>query len=164
MIFLTVGTQFPFERLIKAVDHILEQNPNKEEVFAQIGNSLYKPRNFAHVSSMTSKHFENYFKKASAVIGHAGVGTITMALNLNKPLLVMPRMQVYHEHVNDHQVALVRKFEQQGYILAAYSEQQLSHQMESLKAFVPSKRSIQPRPVIKRIERFLKEIELKKTD
>jgi len=46
MIFLTVGTQFPFDRLVRAVDSIIDKGLISETLFAQIGESSYKPRNF----------------------------------------------------------------------------------------------------------------------
>ena len=121
MIFLTVGTQFPFDRLVQAVDNIFEEALLGEEIFAQIGASLYKPRNFECVSCLDKRLFERWVQKASAIIGHAGMGTITMALDNEKPILVMPRLRRYAEVVNDHQVAIAQRFEQLGHILAAYS-------------------------------------------
>ena len=104
MIFLTVGTQFPFDRFVRAVDNIFDQGLIDEEIFAQIGETSYKPRNFESVVSLEKKVFDERFKGASSVISHAGVGTIMVALKNHKPLLVMPRMKRYKEHVNDHQV------------------------------------------------------------
>jgi len=36
MIFLTVGTQFPFDRLVKAVDETVRKNGLDEQIFAQV--------------------------------------------------------------------------------------------------------------------------------
>jgi UDP-N-acetylglucosamine transferase subunit ALG13 len=49
MIFLTVGTQFPFDRLVRAVDEAFDNGAIDEEVFAQIGETSYRPRNFEQV-------------------------------------------------------------------------------------------------------------------
>ena len=43
MIFLTVGTQFSFDRLVIAIDRIIDDGLISEPVFAQIGESSYKP-------------------------------------------------------------------------------------------------------------------------
>jgi hypothetical protein len=91
MIFLTVGTQFPFDRLVKAVDHLFDEGLMPEEVFGQIGVSTYKPRHFETVVSLEKNTYDDRFQQASAVISHAGMGAITMALDQSKPLLVMAR-------------------------------------------------------------------------
>jgi len=158
MIFLTVGTQFPFDRFVRAVDNIFEKGLIDEEIFAQIGETSYKPRNFESVVSLEKKVFDEHFKRASSVISHAGVGTITMALKNHKPLLVMPRLKRNREHVNDHQVATARKFEELGHILVAYETEELPVKIEELKTFVPRKREAQPHAVAERIARFLNDL------
>ena len=155
MIFLTVGTQFPFDRLVRAVDEACDKGLIDEEIFAQIGQTSYKPRNFGSTASLEKNLFDEHIKKATSVISHAGVGTITLALDNDKPLLVMPRLKKYGEVVNDHQVAIARKFEQLGHILAAYQEEQFPQKIIELKSFIPRKRHIQTEAIANRIAKFL---------
>lgn len=159
MIFLTVGTQFPFDRFVRAVDNIFDQGLIDEEIFAQIGETSYKPRNFESVASLEKKIFDERFKRASSVISHAGVGTITVALKNYKPLLVMPRMKRYKEHVNDHQVATAKKFEELGHILAVYDVKDLPNGIRKLKNFIPRKRKASPDAIADRIRRFLNSLQ-----
>jgi len=161
MIFLTVGTQFPFDRLVKAIDDVFDQGLINEEIFAQIGESSYKPRNFESVASLEKKLFDKYLKESSCIISHAGMGTIAMALDNYKPLLVMPRSKKYGEVVNDHQVAIAGKFEELGCILVAYDTKDLPQKMKQLRTFVPCKREAQPQAVSDRIARFLNELSKK---
>ncbi|HNS20224.1 MAG TPA: glycosyltransferase [Sedimentisphaerales bacterium] len=161
MIFLTVGTQFPFDRLVKAVDDLVAAGVIKDEVFAQIGDEAYQPRNFEAVASLDKKAFDERIHEASALISHAGMGTITMALDTGKPLLAMPRRRQYGEVVNDHQVAIARKFEQLGHLLVAYSSEELADKVELLKRFQPSPRRVQPEAVVRRIEEFLEALSVK---
>jgi UDP-N-acetylglucosamine transferase subunit ALG13 len=91
MIFLTVGTQFPFDRLVRAVDNFFDAYELGDEVFAQIGDTTYKPRHFEAVATLDKEMFDRRFHEASAIIGHAGMGTIMLALDSGKPLLAMPR-------------------------------------------------------------------------
>ncbi len=158
MIFLTVGTQFPFDRLVRSIDGLIEQNGFDEEIFAQIGDSKYQPKNFKAVTSIEKHLFDKYMLDASCVISHAGMGTITMALEANKPLLVMPRRKKYKEVVNDHQVAIAKKFEQLGHLLAAYEEEEIPEKLEQLKTFVPRNRQAQPQVVAERIAQFLRKL------
>lgn len=159
MIFLTVGTQFPFDRLVRAVDDIFEQGLINEELFAQIGESKYKPRNFEYVEFLDTRLFDDWMQKASGIIGHAGMGTITMALDRKKPLLVMPRLKEYGEVVNDHQVAIARKFSELGHILAVYDVEDLLNGICRLKDFVAIQRKINPQAVADRIRRFLNSLQ-----
>lgn len=158
MIFLVVGTQFPFDRLVKAVDSAFEGGWIEEELFAQIGQSSYKPRNFQSAQLLEKKSFDKRLKEASAIISHAGMGIMTIALDNEKPLLVMPRLKKYGEVVNDHQTAIARKFEEFGHILVAYKAEDLARKITDLKTFVPRKRNAQPQAVADRISRFLREL------
>lgn len=155
MIFLTIGTQFPFDRLVRGIDNAVDEGLIKEEIFAQIGETSYKPRNFESAALLEKNVFDRYFKKASALISHAGIGTITMALDNEKPLLVMPRMKRYKEHVNDHQIDFAREFGELGHILVAYDVEDLADSIRKLKSFVPKERKASPDAVADRIGRFL---------
>jgi len=155
MIFLTVGTQFPFDRLVKAIDDLIEQKSLAEEFFSQIGSSSYVPRNFPAVVSLDKQEFDKYIRQASCVISHAGMGTITAALQSQKPLLVMPRLAEHKEVVNNHQVAIARRFEADGHLLAAYDISELPDKFEQLKTFVPQRRCCQPQQVAQRIADYL---------
>jgi len=158
MIFLTVGTQFPFDRLVRAIDELFDQGLLYEPVLAQIGGGTYQPRNFEAVASLDRRAFECQFQKSSAIIGHAGTGTITMALDRGKPLLVMPRRKKYREHVNDHQVELAARFEALGHILVARDETDLPPKMAELKSFTPAPRRTNPDMVARRIVHFLESL------
>ena len=158
MIFLTVGTQFPFDRLVKAVDAAIDAGLINEQVLGQIGDGSYRPRNFGAVPSLDKKVFDTHVAEASAVISHAGMGIISMALAHKKPILVMPRLSKYREVVNDHQVAIARKFEQIGCILVAYDAAQLPEKIKQLPTFVPLARNVQPTLVAERIRVFLDQL------
>jgi UDP-N-acetylglucosamine transferase subunit ALG13 len=155
MIFLTVGTQFPFDRLVKAVDSLLDGGVVDDEVFAQIGDSSYQPRNFQAVASLDKKAYDERFSQASAIISHAGMGTIAMAMDRGKSLLAMPRLRRYGEVVNDHQAGLADKFAACGHILVARDEDELAAKIGQLKAFVPQPRQVNPDAVARRIASFL---------
>jgi len=158
MIFLTVGTQFPFDRLLKAVDDALAEVSFGEEIFAQTGESSYVPRNFKVTPFIDRGSFDKYISQASSVISHAGMGTIAAVLGYGKPMLVMPRQRKYGEVVNDHQLAIARKLEMSGHILVAYESRDLAGKMNQLKTFIPCERNSQHQAVADRIARFLVEI------
>ena len=156
MIFLTLGTYpLPFDRLVVAIDNGIRDGWVKEEVFAQIGMSGYKPQNMEYVDILEKGTFDSYFEKASCIISHAGIGTIIMALDNGKPLLAMPRLKKFGEVVNDHQVATAKKFEHLGHMLVAYNEEDLPEKIKVLKDFVPREREASPVAVAERISSFL---------
>lgn len=130
MIFVTVGEQLPFDRLINAVDNWASDSG--EEVFAQIGNSQLKPENIQYKNHIDPIEFKRVFLAADVIIAHAGMGTIIMALELRKPLLVMPRQACFGEHRNDHQLATAKRFLEQGYITVAYDVPELMKKLENL--------------------------------
>lgn len=155
MIFLTVGTSFPFDRLVKAVDEAAGKGLISQKIFAQVGVGGFKPKYFQSVETLDKKEFDCYFLQSQGIIAHAGMGTISMALDHNKPLLVMPRRKCFKELVNDHQLAAAERFEKLGHILAAYDSAQLIEKIEQLAMFVPVKRKVQPERVACRIKQFL---------
>jgi UDP-N-acetylglucosamine transferase subunit ALG13 len=146
--------------LVKSIDEGISQNGFEEEIFAQIGDSSYQPNNFEYVKSLRKSEFDCWTLKASAIIGHAGIGTITTALDCNKPLLVMPRLKKYGEVVNDHQVAIARKFEELGLVLVMYSVEELPEKIKQLKTFTPKARESQAQLVVQRIAKFLKKLSM----
>jgi beta-1,4-N-acetylglucosaminyltransferase len=157
MIFLTVGTQFPFDRLVRAVDGLLADGILNEDVFGQIGDTPYKPKHFRAVAALDKLAFDRHFRQASAIISHAGTGTITMALDNGKTLLAMPRRRQYAEVVNDHQVVFARKFAALGHILVAFDEKELGAKAIQLKSFTPLPRRVDPHLVAQRIVGFLED-------
>ena len=155
MIFLTVGTQFPFDRLVKAIDKLLDDGILDECVFGQIGNTTHKPKNFATVPSLDKHAFDRRYDEASAIISHGGTGAIMMAIDRQKPLLAMPRLKQYGEVVNDHQVGFSVRFAALGYILVAMGERELPAKVAQLKSFTPALRHAEPELVARRIVSFL---------
>jgi len=155
MIFLTIGTQFPFDRLVKAIDDACGRGLVYEDIYAQIGQSTYIPKNFDYVSLLDKSIYDDHFANASTIISHAGMGTISMAMELNKPLLVMPRSAKHGEVVHDHQFDIAEKFSQAGHILVAWDERQLPEKIAALVTFIPRSRKAQPAAVVKRIREFL---------
>lgn len=124
MIFVTVGTQGGFDRLIRTVDSWAGLR-GKQDVFAQTGPSEYKPTNIRTKPFIDATDFNSYMESADLVIAHAGMGSIITALEKGKPIIVMPRRASLGEHRNDHQVATAKRFKLLGRILVAANEQEL---------------------------------------
>jgi len=136
LIFVTVGSQMSFDRLIEQVDEWAGRRGRKD-VFAQIGPSTYIPRNIEAQAFISPDAFRARVEQAEAVVAHAGMGTIIEALQRQKPLLVFPRLGALGETRNDHQTATARRFAESGRLLAAYSEEELIEKLEKLAEFRP---------------------------
>jgi len=160
MIFLTVGTVLPFDRLVRAVDQAIEAHLITAPVFAQIGRTDFRPRHMDWVPTLEKSAFDRQIAEASFVIGHAGMGSMMIALERRKRLLVMPRLKRYGEHVNDHQVASARRFAQLGCVLAAYDSTELPERLREIETFVPAFLPSQTDKVIERLTQFLERVKI----
>lgn len=124
MIFITTGTQEPFDRLIKTIDGIAEEYTGLNFV-VQAFSSQYTARNFEVLDFVPASDFSKYVEECDLIISHAGMGTIISALVACKPIIVMPRLFAFHEHRNDHQLATARQFDAMGYVNVAFNEEEL---------------------------------------
>jgi UDP-N-acetylglucosamine transferase subunit ALG13 len=131
MIFVTVGTQGHFDRLIRAVDTWAGLR-GRADVFAQTGPSTYRPIHIRHEPFISPVDFRKHVESARLVVAHAGMGSIITALELGKHIIVMPRRADLGEHRNDHQIATAQRFAEQERIVVAANEQKL---LEALDRF-----------------------------
>jgi len=138
MIFVTVGSQLPFDRLTNAVDAWAAGHP-QIELFGQVGNTDEPPLNFASVPTMTPAEYRKPFAEADLIIAHAGMGTIIAALELGKPMLMLPRLERLKESRNDNQVGTARHFSSFGLFEVIESETEvparLDHMLANLDAY-----------------------------
>jgi UDP-N-acetylglucosamine transferase subunit ALG13 len=86
MVFVTAGTQLPFDRLIKVVDKIAADYPDVKFV-VQALNSQYSANNIQIVDFLSSSDFNKHLNNAKLIISHAGMGTIISALVKESQLL-----------------------------------------------------------------------------
>lgn len=132
-ILVTVGTDLPFDRLIKAIDNWA---PGKTDVkvFAQIGNTNFQPRNIEYAAFLEPSEFNRRFTSADYIISHAGMGTILSSLQYQKPLIVIPRIAAKGEHRNEHQLATAKFLSELNRINVAKDENQLIEMLEELNS------------------------------
>jgi len=106
--FVTVGTQLPFPRLIEAMDKIAGRIC--EPVIAQThlptrcGNMIVEPQ-------MNAARYSSVLSRARLVVAHAGI--------------ILPRRADLGEHRNDHQQGTARQMLGHEGITAIWSEQKL---------------------------------------
>jgi len=156
MIFVTVGTELPFDRMVRPIDD-WAKNRGEGVVFAQVGPSTYRPRHIEWVKFLETVDCRAKIAAADVVIAHAGMGTILTALEMGKPILVMPRRAELGEVRSNHQVATAEKLLAQGKVSVAMDEHELLSRLDVLNA-LPSPERIQqhaPRELLRKISRFI---------
>lgn len=131
MIFLTVGTQDPFDRLVKAVDDWTASAGRGSEVFGQISDRAgYHPASFESTGFLDPASFLVRCRKADVIVAHAGMGTIITSMRLGKQLVMLPRRVHLGEQRNDHQWATAHQFRNRPGVHAVMSEVELPHVLD----------------------------------
>ena len=139
MIFVTTGTQEPFDRFLRIIDAIVPYL--SEEVVVQAFRDNYDPKNFSLREFIPPGEFVSIMGQSRLVVSHAGMGTILSALRMDKPIVVFPRVAALGEHRNEHQIESAKKMYDMGYVYLANDE-------NTLKSYILNK-DIRP---LKKIE------------
>lgn len=136
MIFVTVGMQLGFDRLIRAMDELAPQL--NEEVIAQIGSGEYIPHNLSFQRHYTPNEIEALFDASRLIIAHAGIGTMLAAKHHAKPLVMLPRRANLGEHRNDHQLATARQLRGRPGIAIAFESEELPVTIAQASTLAPA--------------------------
>lgn len=119
MIFITLGSQkFQFNRLLEKLDEMVGSGVISDEIFAQIGYSDYKPLKYEYTNFLDRDEFIKRMNQANIVITHGGTGAIVSAVKKGKKTIAVPRLAKYGEHVDDHQLQIIKQFDDLGLICA----------------------------------------------
>lgn len=157
MIFVTLGSQkFQFNRLLQKLDEIVEKGNIKDEIFAQIGYSDYKPKNYKYKDFIDREQFKEVMTKSDIVIAHGGTGAIITAVKQGKKVIAVPRLAKYGEHVDDHQIQLVGEFENSGIISAIYDLENLEEELKNIREKNFKTYQSNTTKIIDSIEEFIK--------
>lgn len=127
MIFVTIGTQAPFDRFIRIVDEVAAEID--EEVVVQAFRDKYEPRHVTLVDFLAPDDFAEFFGRARLIVAHAGMGAIISAMEQAKPIIIMPRIAAQGEHRNEHQLATAKRMEELGYAYVAHDGAELRELM-----------------------------------
>jgi UDP-N-acetylglucosamine transferase subunit ALG13 len=159
MIFVTAGTQLPFDRLLKTIDQMAGEFVDVEFV-VQALKTTYTAKNIKVLDFISPGDFDNYIDSAELIVSHAGMGTIINAMVKKKPIVVMPRLFKYNEHRNDHQLATAKKMDSLGYVDVAYDEIELVNKVRDMWPNNLKPRNtigpLAPDDIVKSINSFIK--------
>jgi len=135
MIFVTIGMHTAgFDRLIKKMDEIA--GTINEDVIMQISHSKYIPQNAKYFKFVTEEELKKFCHAARVVVTH-GAMTIIDALEQETPVIAVPRLQKYGEHINDHQLYFVQELEKAGKVVAVYDVDELKGALEKVGPKAP---------------------------
>lgn len=126
MIFVTVGSMLPFDRMVRAVDQLAPSFPD-HTFRAQIGEAVYAPINMTCDRRLTAKAFGEAVAASTLMIAHAGMGSLLTAAEAGKPIVIMPRRLADAEILTDHQLATARRLGERPGVYLAMDESELNH-------------------------------------
>lgn len=160
LIFVTVGSRnYPFDRLFVELDKLVEEGVIKEEIFAQIGTSSYKPKHFSYKDFISPEEFEEKMNASTFVISHGASGSIMKALNAGKKVIAVTRLEKYGEHINDHQIQNNEAFGTNGYVLPVFEMDELKDaiiKIQTGKSNLKKWENKDPMAIVNTIDEFIK--------
>ncbi|MDD3303437.1 MAG: glycosyltransferase [Clostridia bacterium] len=131
MILVSVGTQKQqFNRIFNLIEN--SKKLKNMEIIAQSGYTNYKSETIKMLSFVSDSEFDDLINRCDLLICHGGVGTIFKALNQGKKVLVVPRLQKYGEHVNDHQLEICKALQNENFLLYLQDGEDIDDKIEEL--------------------------------
>ena len=156
MIFVCVGSRdYQFNRLLEALDKLVEGGEIKDKIVAQIGQSEYEPKNYEWYRYLDRDAFKNYQAEASLIISHGGTGALIGALKLEKQVIAVPRLAKYGEHIDDHQTQVSGVLAKNGYLREVLDMEKLGEAIQLAETDPIMRKYDKPSNVISIIEEFI---------
>ena len=156
MIFVTLGSQkFQFNRLLIELDKLVEEKKICNDIFAQIGYSDYKPKNYEFNEFLDREQFAEFMDKCDTVITHGGTGAIVGAVKRDKKVIAVPRLAKFGEHVDDHQLQIIDQFTNMNFIVGVKDTNEIYEALELLKTMKFKKYISNTENIINEIEKYI---------
>ena len=156
MILVLLGTQNnSFHRLLEEVQKNVDNGNIKEDVVVQKGYTKFETKNMELHDQLPLDEMKRLTEKADLVITHGGVGSIITSLEKGKKVIAIPRLKKYNEHVNDHQIDIVKSFNEAGYIIGLNDVEELGKALEKVQNFKPKQYVKNTGKILKIVEDFI---------
>ena len=140
MILVLLGTQNnSFSRLLNKIEECIDNKIINEEVIVQAGYTKYDSTKMKILDFISQDELNDLINQAELIITHGGVGSITSSIKSGKKVIAVPRLEKFSEHVNDHQIQIIEKFDKEGYILGVNDLNNLPDIIQKSKDFSPKK-------------------------
>ncbi|SEJ68968.1 UDP-N-acetylglucosamine transferase subunit ALG13 [Cyclobacterium xiamenense] len=159
MILVLLGT-FPiqFKRPLVELDRLCKEGLLNEEIIVQSGHTEVDSNYLTVKPFMSADDLLGLYKKARLIITHAGSGSILKAVKLGKKVIAIPRLAKYGEHVDDHQLEILREFERLGYLIAWREEDSLIDLLNRVEDFEPAPYVSQKQQIIDFLEDYISQL------
>lgn len=158
-IFITLGSQkFQFNRLLKKIDELIKIELEEYEVFAQIGYSDYTPLYYDYKYFLDRNEFLEKLDQSDIVITHGGTGAIVGAVKKGKKVIAVPRLEIFNEHVDDHQLQIVNQFQEMTLIDSCIDFKELYYKIQNIDFKKFSSYKSNTNEIIKSIDLFIETI------
>ncbi len=156
MILVTLGTQDKsFSRLLDNIQEQIDLGNINDDVVVQAGYTKYDSNDMKIFDLIDRNEFGKLISKCDLLITHGGVGSILAGLKNNKKVIACPRLSKYKEHINDHQVQIIDRFYEKGYILKFEDGDNLGDILKKTKNFKPKKYKSNTENIVNIIEKFI---------
>lgn len=156
MILVLLGTQNnSFHRLLEEIQKNIENGIIKDEVIVQKGYTKFESKSMKLYSQFPLDEMEKMIDKADLVITHGGVGSIITSIKKDKKVIAIPRLKKYGEHVNDHQLDIIKSFNDLGYIIGLDGVEKLEEALKKVQEFEPIKYKSNTGNILEIVENFI---------
>ena len=153
MVLVLLGTQNnSFHRLLEEIQRNIDNGNIKEEVVVQKGYTKFESKNMTLYKQLPLDKIKELTLKANFIISHGGVGSIINSIQNNKKVIAVPRLKKYNEHVNNHQLDIIKSFNNMEYIIGLNGVEELGEALKKVQNF-------QPKPYIKNTGHILNIVE-----
>ena len=156
MILVLLGTQNnSFHRLLEEIEKNIKDKTIKEEVIVQAGYTKYKSDKMRIIDLMSKEQLSQFQDEANLIITHGGVGSIVSSIEKGKKVIAVPRKHEFGEHVNNHQIQIVKDFDDKGYIIGIKDVEDLKAAIIKAQTFKPVKYQPNNKKMLEIIENFI---------
>ncbi|HAP9379180.1 TPA: beta(1,3)galactosyltransferase EpsH, partial [Enterococcus faecium] len=114
--------------------------------------------NYSYKAFLNRDEFTETMQKAEMVITHGGTGAIIGAVKKGKRVIAVPRLAKYGEHVDDHQLQLIRQFDEMNIIYPCYELENLEDAVKETRVRMFNKYVSNTETIINSIEVLIEKI------
>ena len=116
------------------------------------------PQKYNYKTFLDRDEFSNEMEKVDIVITHGGTGAIIGAVKRGKKVIAVPRLAKYGEHVDDHQLQLIKQFDDLNLICPCRDTKELETALDTVQRTKYNRYKSNTLNIISSIEDYLMEI------
>ena len=148
LLFVTVGTVMPFDRLTAMVAELKREGAINERVFMQVGVGGVRPPGVETTETLTFDAVQAILKDADTVVCHGGTGSIITALREGCRVIAAPRLFRLNEHYDDHQEEITSALAARGLLKVANTKEELAEALIEVKRSEPRTATSDPAELV----------------